>query len=322
MLPSIWYETHLISENFNVSGVSLVGVPMVLVGHNNSIAWGSTLAFTDAEDLFVEQFNPDNPQQYKFKANWLEAEEIEEKIIVKGKPEPHIEKVLITQHGPIISDVVGYTNERIAVNSMALRPSKAITGYWLLNQANIWDEFVEAMRNIDATQLNMTYADIHDNIGYWVTGKVPIRAKGSDGSIPVPGWTGIHEWIGEVPFEEMPHAYNPQDGYLVTCNHKIVPDDYPHHLGNVWMNGYRARRLEEIIEGKTKLSMQDFKGMHMDFKNLAARDFINKIKNIESTDPNITFAINLLNEWDFNLTADSISGTIYEVLRYFIVKIF
>ncbi|MHA2073362.1 MAG: penicillin acylase family protein, partial [Candidatus Hodarchaeales archaeon] len=320
MLPSIWYETHLVSQNFNVSGVTLVGVPMILVGHNNNIAWGSTLAFTDAEDLFIEQFNPDNPQQYKFKANWLEVEEIVEKIIVKGKPEPHIEKVLITQHGPIISDVVGYTNERIAVNSMALRPSKAMDGYWLLNQAKSWDEFVEAMRHIDATQLNMTYADVHDNIGYWVTGKVPIRAEGNDGSIPVPGWTGLHEWIGEVPFEEMPHAYNPQDGYLVTCNHKIVPDDYPHHLGNVWMNGYRARRFEEMIKGKTKLSIQDFKAMHIDYKNLAARDVINKIKNIKSNDPDIELAFNLLNEWDFNLTADSISGTVYEVFRYFIVK--
>ncbi|MHA1966820.1 MAG: penicillin acylase family protein [Candidatus Hodarchaeales archaeon] len=320
MLPSIWYETHLVSQNFNVSGVTLVGVPMILVGHNNNIAWGSTLAFTDAEDLFIEQFNPDNPQQYKFKANWLEVEEIVEKIIVKGKPEPHIEKVLITQHGPIISDVVGYTNERIAVNSMALRPSKAMDGYWLLNQAKSWDEFVEAMRHIDATQLNMTYADVHDNIGYWVTGKVPIRAEGNDGSIPVPGWTGLHEWIGEVPFEEMPHAFNPQDGYLVTCNHKIVPDDYPHHLGNVWMNGYRARRFEEMIKGKTKLSIQDFKAMHIDYKNLAARDVINKIKNIKSNDPDIELAFNLLNEWDFNLTADSISGTVYEVFRYFIVK--
>ncbi|MHA2306587.1 MAG: penicillin acylase family protein, partial [Candidatus Hodarchaeales archaeon] len=320
MLPSIWYETHLVSQNFNVSGVTLVGVPMILVGHNNNIAWGSTLAFTDAEDLFIEQFNPDNPQQYKFKANWLEVEEIVEKIIVKGKPEPHIEKVLITQHGPIISDVVGYTNERIAVNSMALRPSKAMDGYWLLNQAKSWDEFVEAMRHIDATQLNMTYADVHDNIGYWVTGKVPIRAEGNDGSIPVPGWTGLHEWIGEVPFEEMPHAYNPQDGYLVTCNHKIVPDDYPHHLGNVWMNGYRAKRFEEMIEGKTKLSIQDFKAMHIDYKNLAARDVINKIKHIESNDPDIELALDLLNEWDFNLTADSISGTVYEVFRYFIVK--
>jgi penicillin amidase len=320
MLPSIWYETHLSSPEFHVSGVSLTGLPMILVGHNDNIAWGSTLAYTDAEDLYIEKFNPNNDTQFEYKGNWVDATVINEEIKVKGEKNPYIERVIITRHGPIISDVIGNPTTKLAVNSMALKPSKSLYGYSLLNKASNWDEFVEAMRFIDATQLNMTYADNQNNIGYWVTGKVPIRAEGHFGNIPVPGWTGENEWTGEVPFEEMPHALNPKKGYLVTCNHKVIPDDYPYFLGNVWMSGYRARRFEEIIESKEKLSVDDFKAMHMDFMCIPGREFVKRLKDFESTDPDIEQTLSLLKAWDGNLTADSIGGTIYEVTRYFIVR--
>jgi len=323
MLPSIWYETHLIANQINVSGVSLCGVPLVLVGHNENIAWGSTLAFTDAEDLYIEKFNEDNPNQYEFKGEWKEAEIIEEEILVKGKKIPHVEKVVITHHGPIITDVIEGENARLAVNSMALKPSKALQGYYSLNIARNWDEFIEALRFIDATQLNMPYADVDGNIGYWVTGKVPIRANGHDGSIPVPGWTGKNEWQGIVPFEEMPHALNPKDGYIITCNHKIIPDDYPYFLGNVWMNGYRAKRFEDILNEKNKLSLDDIKSMHLDFTCIPGQEFVSLIKNLnfgEVQDTDVALAINLLKEWNGILSPDSTGGTIYEVSRYHIVR--
>ncbi|MFX1514625.1 MAG: penicillin acylase family protein, partial [Promethearchaeota archaeon] len=217
MLPSIWYEFHLIAGEFNVSGVSLAGVPLVMVGHNSKIAWGMTLAYTDAEDLFIEKMHPEDPTKYEFRGEWIKAEVISEPINIKGQSEPHIEKVIITQHGPIISDVVDYSDKRIAVNSMALRPCPATKGWLLLNKANSWNDFVEAVRFIEAPQLNISYADTEGNIGNWVSGKVPIRAKGK-GMIPAPGWTGEYEWISEVPFEEMPHALNPEKGFIVNCN--------------------------------------------------------------------------------------------------------
>ena len=136
-------------------------------------------------------------------------------------------------------------------------------GWLRLNLAAGWNDFVEAMRLIEAPQLNVAYADTAGNIGYWCTGRVPIRAQGK-GDVPVPGWTGEYAWIGEVPFEEMPHALNPQQGYLVTCNHRLVPDDYPHFLGDVWMNGYRARRITEVLASKPKLSPEDFAALHVD----------------------------------------------------------
>lgn len=320
MLPSIWYETHLNRAEFNVSGVTLVGLPMVLVGHNDHIAWGSTLAFTDAEDLYIEKFNPDDNTQYEYKGDWINAEVIDEEIKVKGRKDPHIERVLITRHGIVISNVINSLSHKVTINSMALRPSMALYGYFLLNKAENWDDFVKAMRYIDATQLNMVYADTQNNIGYWVTGKVPIREKGHRGNIPVPGWTGEYEWKGEVPFEEMPHAFNPKEGYVVTCNHKIIPDDYPYFLGNVWMNGYRAQRFEEIIRNKEKLSVEDFKALHQDFVCIPGKEFINRIKDITFNDPDIELVLTPLKAWDGNLTPDSIGGTVYEVTRYFIVK--
>ena len=317
-LPSLWYFNHLTGGDFNVLGVVTPGLPLVLVGHNARIAWGMTLAFTDAEDLFIEKLNPDNPRQYRFKDEWRAAEVIVEEIKIKGA-EPHREKVVITHHGPIISDVVGYPQQRVAVNSMALRPSPFFDGWLKLNKAQTWNEFVAAMRLIDVTQLNTSYADVAGNIGHWVTGAVPLRAKG-DGSVPVPGWTGDYEWTGEVPFEEMPHALNPQRGYIISTNNRLVSDDYPHFLGNVWMNGYRARRIEDVFSAKEKLSVADFKALHQDFTCLPGLELITRLKDFSAADPDAQLALERLLAWDGWLGPESVGGAVYEVTRYHLVR--
>ena len=327
--PGLWYFNHLSAETFNVTGVSIPGAPLVQVGHNDRIAWGMTLAFTDAEDLFIEKLDPDNPHRYQFKNGWREAEVRTEMIKVKGRAEPHQEKVVITHHGPIISDAVGFSGQRVAVNSMALRPGPSLDGWRLLNRADNWDDFVTAMKRIENTQLNVSYADVEGNIGHWVTGKVPVRS-GGDGSIPVPGWTGEYEWEGVVPFEEMPHSLNPETGYIVSCNHRLVPDDYPHYLGNVWMNGYRARRIEAVFDTKDTLSMNDFRALHVDFTCLPGIEFVSrldqlnlgqiKLDQLNSDDPDARMALEILRAWDGKLTPESIGGTVYEVTRYFLVR--
>jgi penicillin amidase len=318
-LPSLWYEAHLTGGDLQVSGVGLPGLPMILVGHNARIAWGMTLAFTDAEDLFVEQFDPTDRLRYQAGQEWLKAEVIEERIEVKGRKQAHIERVVVTRHGPVISDVIGAPAKRLAVQSMALRPCPAVQGWWMLNRAGNWDEFVAAMQKIEAPQLNVAYADVDDNIGYWVTGKVPVRAAG-DGSVPAPGWSDDHEWIGEVPFAEMPHALNPQRGFLVTCNHKIIDDDYPHFLGNVWMNGYRAKRLEQLFTAKDKLEFGDYQAAHLDFICYPGREFAARVDDLETRDADAQQAILLLRNWDGALSPDSVGGAVYEVARYLLAR--
>lgn len=317
-MPSLWYQVHLkTGEELHVTGVGLPGVPCVLVGHNDRIAWGMTLAFTDAEDLFIEQV--DSQDRYLFQDEWHKAEIIDEVIKVKGHGTLHHEKVMITQHGPIISDVVGQPDQKLAVNSMALRPNQAFEGWYRLNKAKNWDDFVDAMGLIEAPQLNVAYADVDNNIGYWVTGKVPLRANG-DGSVPVPGWSGEYEWVGEVPFDDMPHALNPDQRYLVTCNHKIVPDDFPYFLGNVWMNGYRAQRLEELIESRDKLSIEHHKRFHMDVKCLAGLEFVTRLDGVTDPDLDVQLALRLLREWDGDLDQTTVGGTVYEVSRFILIR--
>ncbi len=318
-VPSLWYAVHLIAGEFNVTGVSLPGLPMVLVGHNAQVAWGMTLAFTDCEDLFIEKFDPQAPGRYQFRDQWLEAEVIPEPIRVKGRAEPHIEQVLVTRHGPIISDVVDYPEQQIAVNSMALRPCSATKGWLLLNRAANWNQFVEAMRLIEAPQLSVAYADVEGNVGYWVTGKVPVRAEGQ-GMVPAPGWSGEYEWVGEVPFEEMPHALNPDQGYVVTCNHRIVSDDYPYFLGSIWMNGYRARRIVDVIQSKEVLSPDDFRALQLDFTSIPGREFVERLEGLSTQDPDVRIALDVLRSWDGRLTPESVGGTLYEVTRYVLVR--
>lgn len=317
--PALWYQMHLVGTGYHVSGVTLPGIPLVMVGHNDRIAWGMTLAFTDCEDLFVEKFDPQDPHRYQFQDDWLEAQVVEEVIRVKGRAEPHIEPVVITRHGPVISDVVDYPQMRLAVNSMALRPCPAIRGWLLLNQATGWDDFVEAMRLIEAPQLGVAYGDVEGNIGYWATGKAPVRAKG-DGSTPAQGWSGEYEWIDEVPFEEMPHALNPERGFIVTSNHRIVPSDYPHFLGNVWMNGYRAHRIEEVLDSKQKLSSENFRDLHIDYTCLPGLEFVAQLEGFTSQDADVRLALEHLFAWDGKLSTDSVGGTIYEVARYTTIR--
>jgi penicillin amidase len=318
-LPGLWFEIQLTAGDLRVGGVSLPGLPMVLVGHNDRIAWGMTLAFTDCEDLFVEQIEDGPRPRTRFGKGWKPVEVIEERIPVKGAKETHVERVLVTYHGPIISDVVGASDKRLAVCSMALRPSPALAGWHKLNLARGWDDFVAAMQLIEAPQLNVPYADVDGNIGYWVTGKVPIRAKG-DGRIPAPGHTGAHEWIGEVPFRKMPHTFNPRRGLIVTTNQKIVGDRYPFKLGNVYMNGYRARRIEQVLNARPKVGPDDFRALHVDYTCLPGLEFVRLMDGFSTTDLRAGQALELLCAWDGVLSADTVGGTVYEITRASVVR--
>lgn len=322
-IPSIWYQNHLKNktDKYSITGVSIPGLPMILVGHNDRIGWGMTFAYTDAEDIYIEKFDKNNPSMYKFKDEWKEAEVIAETILVKDDLN-HLEKVYITHHGPVISGVLEDQTERLSICSMAQREVRSLRGWMLLNKAKNWDEFVNAMKHIDAPQLNVVYADVEGNIGHWVCGKIPIRKKGHTGMVPVPGWTGEYEWEGEVPFEDMPHALNPERGFIVTCNNKLVPDDFPYYLGSVWMNGYRAKIIEDYFESLEKISPEDCKKMHNDFTSLPGIDFLKHFEGITIEDPNprVKEAFEMMKSWDGQLTADSIGGTLYSVTRFMTVR--
>ncbi len=319
MLPSIWYENHLVSRNLNVTGVSVPGMPLVLVGHNDRIAWGATLGMTDAEDTFVEIFEEPSLARYAFRGKWRQTEIISESIRIKGQAKAHIEHVTLTHHGPVISKVLDGVGQYMTLSSEALQPLQIVKGWLLLDRARDWDSFVEAVRYIRAPQLNIVYADVDGNIGYWLAGTVPIRAQGH-GDLPSPGWTGESEWIGQVPFEEMPHAFNPPQGYIVTCNNRVIDDGYPYYLGNCWQNGYRAQRAVEVLENKKQFTLQELANLQMDVRSIPALEFVNYLRALPTEDADVRLAIELLQGWDGQMAEDSVAGSVYEVTYYSLLR--
>jgi len=320
--PAIWYENHLHCPGYHVTGVSIAGFPMVVIGHNEHIGWGITLAFTDCEDLFVEKFKSNGSYKYLVGKKWKKAKVKKEKIHIKGEEEPHVEKVIITRHGPIVSNMLEKTEQRVALQSKALeKPARFIQAWWQINTARNWTEFVNGVSFMDAPQFNLTYGDTQGNVGYWLTGKVPIR-KGGNGKLPSLGWTGEGDWIGEVPFTEMPHSLNPAKGYVLTANNKVVGDDYPYYLGDSWVNGYRAKRLEDLIEEKSQVSVNDCKQMQIDLYCIPGKAFAELYKelydSLSTKEQDFPKALYLLAHWDGYLTKDSIGGCLYKITRYFI----
>ena len=262
--PSIWHITHLSTKEFRVCGVSVPGVPGVMIGHNEWIAWGITNLCPDVQDLYIERFDANNSSTYQTPAGLRNAELRVEEITVRrpssatGRETVHLE-VKTTRHGPVI-----FENGPTA---MSLRWTALDTdiidldAFLAINRAQNWNEFVAALSNYGGPPQNFTYADTAGHIGFYSAGRIPVRRTG-DGSVPYDGTTDDGEWIGLVPFEELAHAFDPPNGFVVMANQRMVSRDYAYHLTHNWRVPYRAHRiktlLEEQIKAKQKLSVDDF----------------------------------------------------------------
>jgi penicillin amidase len=318
-MPSIWYHWHLNAPGLDVTGAGLPGLPGVIIGRNRRLAWGVTNAGPDTQDLYLERFNPENPHQYEYQGAWEEAKIIREEIRVKGQPEPVVEEVLVTRHGPII------TGQEEGGQPMALRwtshdpatTSEALMG---LNRAGNWDDFTAALHHWDAPAQHFVYADVDGNIGYYMAGRVPVRAKG-EGLLPVPGWTGEYEWTGVVPFEELPQAYNPPSHQIVTANNRIVADDYPHFITHEYFGAYRARRIIDLLNEKERLTPADMAGMQGDFFSIPASLIVPHLLKLEPRSETERQALALLRSWNFVLDKESAAAAIYEVFLLRMLKV-
>ncbi len=317
--PNIWYMNHLHCPEMHASGVSAAGLPMIQIGHNEKIGFGITLAFTDIEDVFIEKFTDDTCTTYMHEGKLKDTKIIDEKIFIKGETMPHVEKVFETVHGILISDVTGHSNMKLTLCSMAYKAGTSISGWFLLNKAKNWNDFVDGIKKITAPGLNIVYADVEGNIGYYNSGKVPLRDKAT-ASIPQAGWTGEHDWKDFVPFEEMPHLLNPEKGYIITANNKVEPDDFPYFLGDIYMNGYRANRLEKMMQRKEKVEPKDFTEMQMDFYCTPGKLFANHFKDIKMDDAEHQRFLEILLNWDGVLEATKIEGSFYKVAKSIIIK--
>ncbi len=312
-MPSIWYEAHLCGGGLDVIGATMPGIPTVLIGHNQHIAWGITASMVDTQDLFVERLDPKDPSRYETPSGWEPLTTRREMIYVRGRDEPIVEEVQETRHGPSLSPLLPGETRLLTVQSPVLRPQKAVRGAILLCQASNWDEFCTAIADWDVA-LNFVYADRDGNVGYHLSGKVPKRNKGT-GLLPVPGWDADYDWLGLIPFDDLPSVFNPPSGYVVSANNRLVDDDYPYALSHDWVDGFRAMRIESQLRARERHTVEDFAAMQLDVYSDAARQIVELFADVDGDNPLMVRALEHLRRWDYRLTPDSIAATIYVELR-------
>lgn len=316
-LPGPWYFAHLSAPGLDVAGSFFPGLPTALIGHNRNIAWGITNMGPDVQDLFIEEINPDDPTQYMYKDEWLDFEIIPQEIWIKDDQEKNgfrIEEFEIrkTIHGPLVKE----DEELLSLSWTGHQFNGEMEAFYRLNHAQDWGEFSVALSHFSTAPQNFVYADAEGNIGYYGAGKVPIRKSGS-GIFPVPGWSGDYDWDGYIPFEEMPHIYNPGGGMIVTANAEPYGADYPFPMPGVYAPDYRTRRIKDLIESKEKLSLDDMAAFQFDRKSYLAPVFLNHL--IPIIPDSYAEVRQQLENWDHELDPSGIQGSIYhEIMETFL----
>lgn len=313
--PSVWYQMHLEAPTVNVSGVIFAGIPGIILGHNENVAWGVTNTGPDVQDLYIEKRNPKNENEFAYKDKWEKAKIVDEPIKVKdGKTIDY--QVTITRHGPVVSEFAGKSGKDkvLALRWTALDPSAELEAVLNMNKAKDWDEFEKALLKFETPAQNFVFASIDGTIAYKANGKIPIRKKG-DSMLPVPGWTDEYEWKSYIPFDELPKTINPEEGFISTANNKVISDDYPYHISNNWAQPYRQMRIQEFLQANKKLTAGDMQSLQMDQVNLQAREFVPQFLKIlnGSSSKQEEQALEILQKWNEIDSADAAAPMIFNV---------
>ena len=320
-IPDLWYEADLLCDEFRVRGATLPTNPFPVFGQSAHVAWGFTNVMADTQDLFAERFNPDDARLYEFEGEWRPAEIVREEISVKGRSRPEPLEVKITHHGPIVNEVLGASSEQpLALTWTGLQyPCVTDAGYLTVRSRNGTDLLAAADQH-HVPPLNLVWADRDGNIGYRLSGTIPLR-RGDCPDLPKPGWTGEFEWEGTVPTDELPSVVNPPEGFIVTANNRIVGDDYPYHITSEWMTGYRAKRIEEMLAERDRHSLHDFERMQHDFYSYPGIETVHRLSRLHPTTQREIRAIERLKSWDGRLDPDTIAGTIYHAFTVVFARV-
>jgi penicillin amidase len=314
--PALWYENHLVGGDYQVTGFTIPGVPGVVIGHNEKVAWGFTNAFPDIQDIYVEHFHETDHSLYEVNGKWVKAHVEEEVIQVRGR-NPLVEQVRYTRHGPIFSDILPNETRDLALRWTSHDTHNHMRAFLEMNLCNGEEEFREALQHWGFPSQNIVYADIQGNIGYVMPGKVPLR-RGGMGLFPVPGWQDNYEWEGWIPFSELPAVQNPETGRIVTANNRIVGASYPYLLTGEWLPDYRARRIQQLLEQDLQQTVETQADIQMDTVSLQAREFLEaalpaleEISAIGQDGQDLQFVVQLLKQWDGDMRADLVAPSIY-----------
>lgn len=250
-VPSVWFAAHVrAGDDFESTGVTFAGQPFPLIGHNRHVAWGFTNSCVDAQDLVIEQFDTVGATRHRTETGWEDTLVLREVIRVKDSSD-EVEEVVITRHGPVVERCDDAATGRwlgLALQWTALTPACASATVLALQRASDWDSFRRAFSGLDAPSQNAVYADVDGHIGYFCSGRVPVR-PGPASPLPLTGWDADRRWTRFLDVDEVPQCLDPEDGVVITANNRIVGDDFPHHVAFDYMSGYRARRIAELLDG-------------------------------------------------------------------------
>jgi penicillin G amidase len=315
-MPGIWHQVSLEFGDRFARGAALPGIPGISMGQNNDVAWTFTNVMADVQDLFIERIEDG---RYLFQGEWRELELVEEEIKVKGAGAPVRHQVQISHHGPIVNDALGAdASQPLALRWAALDVPGVGRPHFEIFQPGSGRELVELLGDLTMPVSNLVWADRHGSIGYKTVGRIPMRQGGCP-DLPKPGWTGEFEWGDFIPHEELPELTDPEAGFLVTANNRIADDDYPHHLTSDYLDGYRAQRIEQLLEASDKHDLDGFRRMQTDLHSIPGDEVAQRLARLDTSGlgQRETRAVERLKSWDRELGADTIAGTIYQafVLR-------
>jgi penicillin amidase len=308
-MPGIWYEISLRHGDRFVRGASMPGMPGVYMGQNNDVCWTFTNVMADVQDLFVERIEGDS---YLFEDEWRPLETVREEIVVKGRSEPVALDVRLTHHGPIVNEALGAdSGEPLALAWQTLAEPTAFAGMFEMLDVASGPDLVAKLEGHTSPASNLIWADRLGSIGYKLTGRLPVR-RGGCPDLPKPGWTGEFEWEGTVPYEELPEVLDPPSGYLVTANNRIVGDNYPHHITSDWLDGFRAKRVEHLLEETDEHDLESFEAIQSDNLSLPGIEAAARLSRLHPRGQRERSAIERLRSWDGRLDPETIAGTIYQ----------
>ena len=316
--PSVWYEMHLSGGEINVAGVSFPGVPGIVIGHNEHIAWGLTNGMIDDVDFYLEKINPDSTSQYLNGSRWENLESVIEQIIIKDA-EPESLQIQFSRNGPIISEIhpmLESRDEAVALRWVGHEPSDELLAYLKIQKSKNWEEFTDALVYYKVPAQNFVFAAANGDIGYHLAGRIPLRNR-TNGVLPHEGWKTRGQWLGQVPFEKLPNVLNPPENYIVTANNKMVDNRYPYYLSNLWEPSSRAARIHQLLSEKDKFSLDDFKLMQTDLVSFHAQNILPVVvKTMETaidsnSSEDLKTIYNLMKDWDGRESPKSVATSIF-----------
>jgi penicillin amidase len=291
-----------------VRGASMPGMPGIYMGQNNDVCWTFTNVMADVQDLFVERVDG---ERYRFEDEWRPLEILHEEIAVKGSEPVRID-VRCTHHGPIVNEALGADDaEPLALSWQTMREPTAFAGMFELLEIGSGPELVAKLEGHTSPASNLIWADRHGSIGYKLIGRLP-RRRGGSPDLPKPGWSGEFEWEGTIPYEELPEVVDPESGFLVTANNRVVGDDYPHHITSEWYDGFRAQRIEELLLAAEEHDLDDFERMQSDVVSNLGLEAARRLGRLKPAGQRERSAIERLLSWDGALDVDSVAGSIYQ----------